>query len=331
MTDSDIVELYSHNLWINRAQYFISIPITVFLFIFHTAHLVQSQRSKKIQTQIANNMNSSMSTELKINQFLTFGMFIGSITVQILCIILVFGGYPYPSTNCNLLARTGCSLQIASKSLIYYIYVLRLKIAYKDSAYQYSKRVIYSLFIAITLYILFTIFIGFAAVRGGWIYDAHEDIYWCQIYGKMWVAAIVGFFDTTIQILCLVLFIKPLRHILKASEDGNNGGLIYVVIKVNVLSITAISTTLLYNVALLFEGGAMFVGIDGGINLLCIMLMSSDYKYYYKLICKPCHESLEKCNNSASTKSNNEATSSKDNTNSVVTQSQSSGNTVIVS
>ena len=319
---TDVKELFSDNLWIDRAQYFISIPITVFLLIFHTIHLVQSQRSKNIQTQTANNMNSSsithkkMSREQKMNQFLTFGMFIGSITVQIVCIIIVFGGYPYPSTNCNLVARIGSSLQLTSKSLIYYIYVLRMKMAFKDSQYQYSNTVIYGLVVFITLYILCAIFAFFTEVSGGWIYDASEDIYWCQIYAKVWTVLIAGFLDCMIQILCLVLFIKPLRQILKSSSDQNNGRFIYVVIKVNVLTIFAISTTFLFNMAMLFEVGGIFLGIDGGINLLCIMLMASDYKYHYDLICKSCHISLEKCKNSASAKSKN------DNTNSVDIQTQ---------
>eukprot|EP01083_Nonionella_stella_P071923 193536_1 len=289
--DSIIIELYSENLWIDRAQFFISIPITLFLFIFHIVHLVRSERFKSSIT------NKRVSTEHKINQVLTFSIFIGSLTVQLMCIVMLVGGFPYPSTNCNAFAHIGSAINATAKSLLYYIYVLRLQRAYKDSAFEYSTTTIYGLVIFITLYIVSsTVLFIFSAIYGGWIYDESEGIYWCQVYGKALVVGCLGLCDTVIQVICLVLFIKPLRHILKSNYDDD---LKYVVIKVNVLTATAICTSLLFFGMLLLEGGGMFLGIDGGINLLCIMLMDVSYKYHYDLICSPCHSFVAKYNQSA--------------------------------
>eukprot|EP01084_Bolivina_argentea_P151475 264378_1 len=191
-------------------------------------------------------------------------------------------------SDCGLFTNVAVIWWHCAKYSMYYIFLLRLKIAFDGSAYEY-KKILYGLTIFLAVSWIFAIFGAITEIYGEYIYVPSEDSYWCQCHLALFGVVIAGVGDMLFSVFCLVLFIKPLFKILKSTQDDDTE-LENFVIKYFLLTFIAISSTAIWTVlAMLFQLGSL-AGIDMCINGMCILLMDKSYKRYYALLCKPCHQ-----------------------------------------
>ena len=107
--------------------------------------------------------------------------------------------------------------------------VLRILIAFKDSVYEYSKKVItFVLFwlLSATIYFQIISFVGFKAI------SAHNDkknYYYCKIFSEnIWLSVSASVVDMISNIVLFILFAKPLVKM--SHESQLNQSYIYIYI-----------------------------------------------------------------------------------------------------
>ena len=180
-----------------------------------------------------------------------------------------------------------------SKFSVYYIFVLRVQIAFYDSQFQYSRKIIIGFYIWITFLFLVAIGGDFLQIRGDWTYYEKEDIYWCQIYVEIWGVIFTTFVDIITAISLMIMFVRPLIILLKTSSNATDNILRKTVTKYTLLTSFAVLFTLL-TMIFIAVGFGSFGTIDCIVNSVCIMLMSQIHSNVYKIVCKPCYGCIEK-------------------------------------
>ena len=188
-----------------------------------------------------------------------------------------------------------------TKNLIYYIFVLRIAIAFKDSIYEYPSVLINGLFILITSWFIFTIYGDMTDIYGEWIYNEHDDGYWCKTHVAVYGVYLSFVVDTILSSVCLYLFVKPLYLLLREtaafrrnSNNRKNDLLLDCVIKYTLLTFMTISSTASFLIiAIVFSLGELAL-FDSVINIFLLLLMTSVYDNYYNIFCKSCHKMVYK-------------------------------------
>ena len=103
-----------------------------------------------------------------------------------------------------------------SKSTIYLIFILRIEMAFGDSAFQYQKWV---------FYVYYALLLGFTVLWSicdvlftNGIWDVQGDQLVCQSRYATWGVLISGFFDIILSLMPLYLFNKPLYKMARKVE-----------------------------------------------------------------------------------------------------------------
>ena len=208
----------------------------------------------------------------------------------------------------------------SSKCIIYFILVLRMKVVFDGSAYQYSNKILYTLAVFVALFWVYAIFGDMTEIYGTYEYIPAEDKYWCQCHLAIYGIALSGGIDTVLSIVCLILFTRPLLIVLKNTRDiiqndrnvehlESDDKLQDFVVKYFLLTLIAITSTGIWTILALVSDFGALAAIDVNVNALCILLMGSLYKKCYFALCNLCHRGILKCKSKAGgTTRNNKST-----------------------
>ena len=323
-TGLPVRDLYTDNIWFNRIVYIIGTALTGSILIFHSIKLlstyINNNRTGQLSTIVSKSPSpgrpSSVSISSitsatskskhqkyqKLNHILTFSMIIAELS-RVIFHLIGFFGFWYQwfgfLPDCGLYIPITTALWHTYKCLMYFIIVLRMKLVFTGSMYQYSNKIIYSLYTFILLFWCYAMFGDFTEIYGTYQYIPDENTYWCQYYMAVFGVILSGGIDFMISVVCLILFTKPLFTMLRnirgigaECEDSEFEGLI---VKYFLLTFIAVGSTLLYLfIAFKFELGVL-AAIDSDINILCVLLMNKSYERYYYLCCGVCHRLIGKC------------------------------------
>ena len=183
------------------------------------------------------------------------------------------------------------------KNVIYFIFVIRIKVAFHDSIYQYKSHVINALFIIIGIWWIYTIYGDSQDMYGQWIYNEIDDGYWCETHVAVYGIYLTFIMDTIISSFTLYLFVRPLYLLLKESESTHNDMLLNCVIRYTLLTFITITSTASLLVIGVVVGLGELILFDSVINVFCLLLMTTNYDKYYRIFCKSCHRVIFKCAN----------------------------------
>ena len=152
---------------------------------------------------------------------------------------------------CSVTQSIGVIFLHTAKVAIYCIFILRVETSFKGSVYEYSPKFIGCLFFSLFIVYMVDIFGDIFATNGYWIYNKEYDIYWCQLNAATWGLGFTVLVDLFFSIVCLVLFTKPIKHLMK---QINSKELQMLNTKYSILTMTAVSSTCMF-VCLLFVCG----------------------------------------------------------------------------
>ena len=185
----------------------------------------------------------------------------------------------------------------------YLIFLFRAQVAFKNSKYEWSNSVIYGTFIFIILFFITSTIGDFIEIRGKWQYDnKYTNIYICNAMYAQWGIFVNAFFDSIVSLICLYLFVKPLRLLIESRRrvSGAHEKVSYenrerqiklsnLTVKLSLLTFITISSTFFLFSFILFWGLGGFAALDGVINCVCLMLMEKFYSQYYNVFCATPH------------------------------------------
>ena len=323
LTGSSFLSIYSHNIWFNRILFIIGVIFTVIIVIFHCIMTYIHYKRNKIQREMCNNTNvkhtKSENKKYKvINNIMIILIIVFTFLYQIQCLLGFFGiNYQWFGLipDCGYFVNLLTIWWHSSKFCIYYTFLIRIKLVFNNTAYEYSPKILYTLTSMITLLWIYGIFGDMTEIYGSYQYIKSENTYWCQSNLAMFGLIFMGFLDSILSVFCLVLFIKPLIKILKnASRQKTTLKLQNFVIRYFLLAFISIVSTAILMIFSIFFKLAAFAAIDVDINIICVLFMSSYYQKYYYMFCGSCHSTIAKCNKSKSSIPNNETCDSNVNT-----------------
>eukprot|EP01084_Bolivina_argentea_P067058 122222_1 len=252
--------------------------------------------------------------------FALFFYFIYGTDVFLSRIDSLFGEYFHKnlSITCDVFVRIGTISYQLSKGCIYCVFVLRLKLAFDGSMYEYSNKVIKSLLLIIIVYSLINAINGFFFVYGNktYIHTPHsinKAFYTCQTEIHIYVLIYMVLFDISFTGICMFMFIKPLRKIINhnvsvtnikpkipidnlpnspelqsnvsTAHIGVTKEFKFIIVKYTIISCVALLSTFCALVIIGVTDSPAFSMIDVWINAICLVLMCQQYEKYYKIFC----------------------------------------------
>lgn len=184
---------------------------------------------------------------------------------------------------------------ILYRGTAYCIFFLRLDVVYSNSAYGYNQSFIYlsMTLIMITSLVLPTIFVTHIH-HSLFLIDNDEFPNPCYIFYPLWGYTSFLIYDFIINVLGVILFIIPLRKVIKATNGGIHGRnikMIKVGIKLLIISsVWVVTAVTQLSVASLLHNLGYILCIAHVVNALCIMLMTPYYPddVYYNRLCHLC-------------------------------------------
>lgn len=193
--------------------------------------------------------------------------------------------------SCGILISGDTLSYHLAKVCMYFIIISRIEISFKNSIYARNKYVIKGLLVFLLIFMIACIIGDFTDIYGEWEYNNELDVYYCNGYFALWGLWTTAVIDVCLSIICLYLFVKPLRSLINnAREQGNEGQLVNLTKRVTVLSTIAMMTTNVALVFIIFSGFSSVVAVDSVVNSLCVILMNKmHHKLYYRL-CWICHQ-----------------------------------------
>eukprot|EP01083_Nonionella_stella_P075979 206806_1 len=301
LVGTSFVEYFSYKIWINRVLMIIGLVLITFLLVFHCVNICYLH-GKKNKTN-ANTKRTSIKSNQKyvtLNASLTMAMLIFSLIHQIHDTLDMFGVFQSLFgfiKDCGILPNLTAIWWHCSKFCIYNIYILRLKVAYGESAFGYKDKTLLLLSIVVNIFWIYSIFGDLTEIYGTYQYEPSEGIYWCQLNVAVFGIVMTIAVDATLSILCLVLFLRPLIKIIRYAVKYNNPNakMESLAIKYLLLTFIAIGSTTIWLFLFLFTEYGAFVAVDININALSVLLMNSIYQRYYVAFCLPCHTLVERC------------------------------------
>lgn len=215
----------------------------------------------------------------------------------------------YPdSWSCDIIEKISVMLYHLGKTFVYTILILRVKIAFHGSTYMTDGGIVqYGVYMIDFLLISFFIvaMVGDVMEITGtlWYLNEADGLYYCLLDEMAtWGIVFFGVLDFVLSVLCVSVFIYPLRIMLKSHSDPK---IIDLIEKYAALStIAVLSTFCVVLIVAVMETGVLSLW-DNVVNSVCILFMSSWYqKSYWKIkfvFCRVCC-----CRNTATLKAQTE-------------------------
>eukprot|EP01084_Bolivina_argentea_P261979 442919_1 len=275
----DVIESSSF-LWSTRIIDIISTAIIGLILFIHlyTITSYQFKQASRSMTQIS---EAIQSWTLALNS-LTI-LFI--MTQFILLLILTLNIWEViPITfDCDIIVLVIVILYHLSKVFFYCILITRLQVAFYLSSLKYSNISIILLYIFVILYTIFVCFGTPFIIFGVWL---HSPINWCHIHthDTIYSSISIGiwiFLDVIISIILCYLFIRPIKKVLKLS-DQKQTRFTSLYIKYALLTYISIILNLISLLLYLFDHLTILIEITAAINCICIILMHTSYQYIFK-------------------------------------------------
>ena len=173
-------------------------------------------------------------------------------------------------------------LYIMGKSFMYLFYIYQLKIIYSQSMFNYNKRILVILFISIILYGICISISNALTLKASFIYI--NGIEYCKRTINGIILASGTVFDLIINIMCFILFIRPLKKLAKINEDTNYK-IIKLLYKYAILTSVSVGTTFFTYIMVLFSDLEAIASIDIIINCLCLMMFNDYHHKMFNIIC----------------------------------------------
>ena len=196
----------------------------------------------------------------------------------------------YPASfSCDAIEKISVILYHLGKTFLYSVLVLRIKIAFHGSTYMNDGSCVRYSVLLITLLLLSFLLItmvGDAMYITGSRLQFDGASYCLLDAMPLWGLILFGVFDVVLSLLCVVVFIYPLRLMSSAHSDAKITDLIG---KYATLSSVAIGSTLLVLLTVSVSGMGWLSLMDNVVNSACLLFMSSWYRNMYarvrRLLC----------------------------------------------
>eukprot|EP01084_Bolivina_argentea_P267387 453861_1 len=188
-----------------------------------------------------------------------------------------------------------------TKIFLYSVLIIRVDVSFGGTHHGYSRKYLiypYLIFVCILYVIQIFRFLLKAIVIRDWaFYDAENDICISQLPAGDLLYAFV--FDFTNSILCLVLFIKPIRKLLTSnsnqSHQKNNKFANLIIKYVILVSITITSSWIFTFISIFVHWWSDLWYIDNTINVFCLFGLASVHSNVYDVIFSCCHKGCLLC------------------------------------
>lgn len=189
------------------------------------------------------------------------------------------------------------------RGALYTVIITRISLAFHDSCYRYSNRILYTLYFTVLLYLMSCTFCDLMPsfkMDGSY---GDTDLYplqFCSGEYNPFIATSMLLFDVLFCTICLVLFVKPLIAIIEQNyllnRDGPSTVLVgavhkrdsfmELVVKYTSLSaICLVSASIGLLVVMMAENQTVMITVDNICVSLSIVLMSKFYEDWYFKMC----------------------------------------------
>eukprot|EP01084_Bolivina_argentea_P046075 84827_1 len=278
-------------LWMHRALSSVLELMMLCIFTKYTYDCIQKMRMKSSEKSTTQNESGSKWSILsRVFLFLTLFTYCIHGVNYTFNICSLYN----ESISCDAIKKFSLLSYHVGKVFLYIVLVLRVKTAYHGSSFNDNILVKYTLFLIYFLLLCFVIglFVEGFIIHGTLTY-VNDNVYYCVLEPlPLWGFICFGLLDSFTSILCVAVFIYPLKIILKSNSDYK---LIQLVKKYTILTITAIVSTLVCVLAMtMFNLG--WIGLfDNIINSMSLLCMISWYKTVYtKMCCCKCWDERNK-------------------------------------
>eukprot|EP01084_Bolivina_argentea_P050373 92614_1 len=199
--------------------------------------------------------------------------------------------------NCDAYNKVVAAQFLITKASLYLVLISRLIIAYHNSIYKYSNKLIHTLLCSVCLYVFIGVTICVYSATGHLLTLKH--ITYCQFIfeeSKQLLSFIISFYDLFISFFCVYLFCKPLyKLIVKDANTLTNDRTLDVIIKSGILTTFCVTTTFITLVSYVFSEKTDFFADDAIVNAMCILMISyaKIYNRFYFAIFGKLHNKLK--------------------------------------
>eukprot|EP01084_Bolivina_argentea_P173864 301176_1 len=171
------------------------------------------------------------------------------------------------------------------KMWMYLVFIYRLYIVYIDSIFEYNRKLIIGMMSAVVFYSLTLAIVNTLTVSD---ITAHmgNNLFLCEPKFQIFIVEAVVVFDVITNGICCYLFIRPLLLLSKKNEnDLGMVGIFNTALKCIILTLVAVTSTVIMMTFVEISGLVAFVTIDVSINCIVIMLFNKEYNKQYKRMC----------------------------------------------
>lgn len=191
-----------------------------------------------------------------------------------------------------------CSSFFLGKTLMYCVFIMRLHSVYSRCAFGYKPAVLTTLasVICVVMVSLATLQNLTMELQPFEFTLFGENVRHCNYKPAMLASFSYGIFELTLAVTMIVLFVSPLKKLLKLLENRQSGdrtrskmGFEKAAVKVTTLVLMAVSTSVgAIAISAVTKTGVPWFVVDASINILCILLMTPYYTNVYKKLCCCC-------------------------------------------
>ena len=285
--------------------------------IFHCIRVKNSSSRNQI-------VSNSHTNAAKMNRLVSISTHCALVLYILRSIVYTWNGGVPPSlfaTNvdlyCDILTRTGYFMHVLSKSSLYLMLLIRIRLIYADTKYAYSTYTIYPLYAILLSILSVSFYASFFDIESS--YNSNKE--WCHTKLPTFEVIVVAVFDFILSLACIILLFKPLHTITRAElqQKIENASAKYIV-RSGIVTIVAIVSSLIsvvFRLRLKLSDPVedtiflTVVLVDNLINTICIILFDNlNGKLYQKLCCVfvESKNNTTAQNNNNTTKNNNNDT-----------------------
>ena len=190
----------------------------------------------------------------------------------------------------TIMVKLHCGLYAFAKSIMYPLFIFRYNSVYKESVFamkETSFKVLTS--IVITLGIAYTT-AGSVGIGSYEYIIQNMNLPFCHAGAPVYFLIPAVLVDIGITLPSLCLFIKPLREMIKELRSTRSScstvrDFHYSIMKVSVLTIFAVSSTVFSMMFLAITFSNTFIWIDCAVNCVCMAAMTPYHRELYPKMC----------------------------------------------
>eukprot|EP01084_Bolivina_argentea_P017569 32805_1 len=295
--------------WINLIVTFTATAITLILTCIHTYNTISDlcTKSRKSLSGLHKSRIPERTTIYKTLMVLNcaavilFFLVLGSITMRDIVLYCYYTRTTeqYSYNNIYLFNKLTLLVHIwvywIGKLFMWYVFLIKLELAYRGSVYAYSSRTILIVAVVITVHTL-VVLIFFTFDQKVTVEISNDEIV-VNVYVNIVIICIAMGSELVMNIVYLYAFIRPLQLLMKSmlnhSHNNKHSGhsaayFLHIGIKLVVLtSMAAISTICGLIFAAIANGSGLVGRVDVIINCICLMFNTLYYPntYYHATCC----------------------------------------------